>query len=63
MGIEEDESEKNIREAEKILKRLGIEMKIGACGCCDSPWVTFKYKGKTILDNKTRCDLDTNNIP
>lgn len=57
----EKEDEENIRKAERILRSFGIEMKVGACGCCDSPWVTFKYKGKTILDDVSRCDLDTKN--
>jgi hypothetical protein len=29
----------------------GIEMKVGGCGCCGSPWITFKYKGETIIDD------------
>lgn len=35
----------------EILKSHGIEMKVGGCGCCDSPWVTFKYLGETIFDD------------
>lgn len=34
----------------EILKSHGIEMKVGGCGCCGSPWVTFKYNGETIVD-------------
>ena len=34
----------------KILDEAGIELSIGACGCCDSPWVKFIYKGDTIAD-------------
>lgn len=35
----------------EILKSHGIEMKVGGCGCCGSPWVTFEYKGETIFDD------------
>lgn len=63
METEAEEVAKNIQEVEGILRSLGIEMKVGACGCCDSPWVTFKYKGRLILDNVTRCNLDTKNPP
>ena len=52
----------NQREVEKILKNLGIEMKVGGCGCCGSPWVSFKYKGKTILDAQDDCNLNTKNV-
>lgn len=62
MGADE-EDEEHTREAERILRSLRIEMNVGACGCCDSPWVTFKYKGRLILDNVTRCNLDTKNPP
>lgn len=35
----------------EILKIHGIEMKVGGCGCCGSPWVEFKYNGETIFDD------------
>lgn len=41
-----------------ILKSHGIEMKVGGCGCCGSPWVTFKYNGETIFDD-SNADFDT----
>lgn len=34
--------------AKEILRSVGIEMSIGACGCCGSPWVTMTYKGETL---------------
>ena len=40
-----------VRKAEAILRSYGIEMKVGACGCCRSPWITFKHKGEVILDD------------
>ena len=30
----------------KIMKDHGMKIEIGGCGCCDSPWVRFKYEGK-----------------
>jgi hypothetical protein len=44
---EENKKEKMI----SILEEHGIEMSIGGCGCCGSPWITFIYKGEVILDN------------
>lgn len=42
-----------------ILKEHGIEMAVGSCGCCGSPWVTFKYEGETILDYEDNCGFNT----
>ena len=33
----------------KILKSHDIEINIGGCGCCDSPWFEMKYKGEKII--------------
>ena len=44
------EKEENIAKVKAILKENNIEMDIGGCGCCDSPWVTFKHNGEEILD-------------
>ena len=35
-----------------ILADLGIEIEIGGCGCCRSPWFTFVYKGEVIVNNE-----------
>lgn len=51
--------EAKIAEMIKILKQHDIEMKVDACGCCDSPWVSFSYKGDPILHNQYLCDFDT----
>ena len=32
------------KKMQEILREHGIELSIDACGCCDSPWVSFKYK-------------------
>lgn len=45
----------------EILKSHGIEMKVGGCGCCGSPWITFKYKGETIVDDDD-CGFDTEEV-
>ncbi len=43
----------------EILKSHGIEMSVGACGCCSSPWVTFKYKGETIIEDSEWAGFNT----
>lgn len=45
---EKKEKEKVI----KILSRHEIRMNIGGCGCCESPWVEFEYKGEMITDQE-----------
>jgi hypothetical protein len=39
-----------LNEVVRILKSHGIEMSVGACGCCDSPWVKFVYNGELVID-------------
>ena len=51
-----DEAKKLV---EHILRTCGIEMSVNACGCCGSPWVTFKYHGETILDDCDDVIIDT----
>jgi len=48
-------------QVEKILEDLGIELQIGGCGCCGSPWVEFKYKGELLLDDDN-VSLETNSV-
>ena len=35
--------------AYKLLREHGFELGVGACGCCDSPWIHLKYQGETIF--------------
>lgn len=46
---EENELKKKIYD---ILEECGIQLKIEGCGCCDSPEVTFIYKGETIVNEE-----------
>lgn len=34
------------------LKERGIELDIGACGCCSSPWVKVKIDGEKVFDDE-----------
>jgi hypothetical protein len=40
-----------------ILRAHGIEMKVGGCGCCGSPWVKFAHNGESIID-EDEADFD-----
>jgi hypothetical protein len=44
------QQEINLPKLIAILKEHGIEMNVGGCGCCDSPWVAAWYKGEKIVD-------------
>jgi len=35
----------------QLLDSLGLELDIGACGCCNSPWVSVRHNGKLIVDD------------
>lgn len=50
--------EENKKRIKQILDELGIELKIGGCGCCGSPWVTFKYKGEAIVEDEDYFPFD-----
>jgi len=40
----------NRSEVLQILKDRGIEVGIGGCGCCSSPWVTIKIDGEAVYE-------------
>jgi len=44
--------EQKIEQVKKILADHGIKMSVSACGCCDSPWVSFEYDGLVIADSE-----------
>ena len=35
----------------ELCKSLGIRIEVGGCGCCESPWLRFEYKGEMIFDD------------
>jgi hypothetical protein len=54
-----DEKIEKLQETvKKILLKHHIRMSIAACGCCDSPWVTFEYKGKKIVEDQSPFKFD-----
>lgn len=36
----------------ELLEPLGLKMSVGACGCCDSPWVKIEFKGEVVFDQE-----------
>lgn len=51
-----DYNEKRVEIRKKIkliLLKHNIEMDVHGCGCCDSPNVSFKYKGDVIADDES----------
>ena len=46
------DKEKKLERIIKILKSHGIEMSVGGCGCCRSPWVSFAYNSEVILNDE-----------
>ena len=42
-----------------ILHEHGIDMAVGGCGCCGSPWVTVIYRGEVIVDEESDLSFDT----
>ena len=43
----------------KILRDNGIHMSVNACGCCESPWVSFKYRGEVIVQDEDMFSFTT----
>ena len=39
-----------VKELTEILDGLGIEIAVGGCGCCDSPYFLLKKDGKSIVN-------------
>ena len=50
--------EEKIEKVKSILRAHGIKMSVGACGCCDSPWVSFEYAGEKITDRSENFNFD-----
>lgn len=45
------------REILDILKARGIELTVGGCGCCGSPFVSITIDGEVVIDNEDSCNL------
>lgn len=50
-----DNQETRIEWVKEVLRSHGIKMEVGSCGCCESPWVAFEYRGEMLLDSMKNC--------
>ena len=48
----------NIKKIKEILSKQNIKLSIRGCGCCDSPVVTFEYKGEKIIEDAGIFNID-----
>lgn len=47
-----------IKKLEEELRKRGITIEIGGCGCCGSPWVKVAIDGVIVLDDdKVKIDM------
>lgn len=51
-----------MQRVEDILRRHRIAMKVGACGCCMSPWIEVWYRGEKIARGDGS-GIDTGDVP
>jgi hypothetical protein len=41
-----------------ILEERGIKLYVGACGCCESPWVSIHIDGEEVLKEQEMFNID-----
>lgn len=41
----------DIRKLEEELRKRGVTLHVGGCGCCGSPWIKVAIDGVVILDD------------
>lgn len=44
-------NKKTLEEVVAILKERGIELTLGGCGCCESPWFSVTIDGEEVYDD------------
>lgn len=47
----------DIKQLEEELRKRGIQIQVGGCGCCGSPWIKVAIDGVVILDD-SEVDID-----
>lgn len=40
-----DEETALLAQVQDLLRAKGVRLSVGACGCCNSPWVQFEIDG------------------
>lgn len=50
-AVEAAKRDQDLARLKAILEGFGLEIDIGGCGCCGSPWYEFKLNGETIFES------------
>ena len=54
LGSPNLDSDEAANAAVEALKAIGVELQVGGCGCCGSPWARIRLHGKMLYDGEGR---------